>query len=622
MVLNFEGADLKEVIRTLAEILEINYLIDPGIQGVVTIHTAGRLAPGDLRPLFFRILQAYGLTALREGNLYHIVKSTEASRMPLTTEKGVMGVSGEKKKTIIQIIPLSFVAANEMGKILSSFVSTEGAIVTEPESNTLLVVDSKDNIKKILELVNVFDADMFDRIEHRFYTLEHMDAEEMARMLTDVFTTYGVHREEEVKFFSIRRLNLLVVMSAEKRVFNKVSDFIEKMDVPDLDTDPKLYVYFVKNGKAGELGELLNNVFSLDSSEKKDETQDLYDAKEDYQAKAPGPEKEGEKEQGKASVKSSRHEKAGAKSYGRGGLEWNIRVTADEIRNALVIEAAPKDYRIVETILNRLDVLPRQVLIQVIVAEITLDNSDELGMEWELFEDGSGDLETSLISAYMGLGGLKYVIGETDRWRATLAAKASENKLDVLASPTILASDNKEAKIDISTEVPIPSSQYQRETSTYPILETNIQYKDTGIILQVTPHINENGLVSMDIDQEVSEQSGYIAVSQEQELPSFYKRSVNTSLTVKHGQTIVIGGLIREKEEAGFSGVPCLGSVPVLQYVFGRKKNSNSKTELILLITPQVIDSLEDIDAVTDEFKKKFPHALESRKDKDDPFRK
>jgi general secretion pathway protein D len=207
----------------------------------------------------------------------------------------------------------------------------------------------------------------------------------------------------------------------------------------------------------------------------------------------------------------------------------------------------------------------------------------------------------------LGGSGFRYTIGMTDRWKSALAFLASENKVNILSSPSILASDNKEARIDISTEIPIPSVQYKvYESGTEPVLETTIEYRDTGVLLSVTPHINERGLVTMDINQEVSEQSEYISIGVEDETyPSFYKRSVNTTLTVKHAQTIVIGGLIKETKSEGSAGAPWLSKIPIIRYLFGKEKKSVSKTELIILITPYVIVSLEDVDAVTEEFKRK-----------------
>jgi general secretion pathway protein D len=243
-----------------------------------------------------------------------------------------------------------------------------------------------------------------------------------------------------------------------------------------------------------------------------------------------------------------------------------------------------------------------------------------MGVEWT-FKDEPWT-ETGFLSATLGAAGLNYALGLTDKWQSTLSALEQDNRVNILSSPHVLASDNKEAKIAISTEIPIATTEYTVTTNADPILETSIQYRDTGVILTVTPHINESGLVTMDISQEVSEQSANVSVAGNS-YPSFYKRSVNTTLTVKHGQTLVIGGLIKETGSDSMAGVPCLIGIPFIRYLFGKDKQGTSKTEMIVMITPRVIVNLEDVDAVTEEFKAKVSRvrdSLESSVKEDHPL--
>jgi general secretion pathway protein D len=205
-------------------------------------------------------------------------------------------------------------------------------------------------------------------------------------------------------------------------------------------------------------------------------------------------------------------------------------------------------------------------------------------------------------------------LDDAKRWAATVSAMASEDKVDILSSPSVLASDNKEARINVSTEIPVASTEYTYDSSDSNLLQTNIQYRNTGVILSVTPHINEYGLVSMDVSQEVSEAAEQVDIGNGETRQSFFNRSVNTTLTVKNGQTIVIGGLIRETKSDGVAGLPCLGQVPVLKYLFGRISSSVDKTELIIFITPKVIATLEDVDIVSEEFRKRIDYDYESFK--------
>lgn len=609
--LNFDDADLSEVIRTIAELLNINYIVDPNVKGKVTIHAAGGLRKEDLFPVFFQILEVNGLTAIKEGNLHKIVQIKDAPRMMITSRLGRQREDvppGER--IIIQIIPLKFISAQEMTKLLTPFISAGGTILSHGDSNTLLVVDKGLNVLKVLRLVDVFDVNVFEKFNHWFYYLEYLDAEEIVETLTDIVASYGGVAKDIVSIVAIQRLNALLVISSNPQVFEKVDVFIQQLDVPSEEVDPRIYVYSVKNGEAEDLGGLLNQVFADESSAKEKGTKDQSKKKAET-APFGNPLSRKTKE---AKTKEAKAEKAPevrkepvtigkTETTGSGTLRGEINITADKIRNALIIKAIPADYRVIEEILKQIDVLPRQVLIEVTIAEISLDDTTDMGIEWTYLK-GPGSLGTSLLDASLGGSGFKYTIGMADRWTSALAFLASQDKVDILSSPSVLASDNKEAKIDISTEIPVASAEYQYTSAEEPVLETTIEYRDTGVLLSVTPHINERGLVTMDINQEVSEQSQYVGVG-DKNYPSFYKRSVNTTLTVKHAQTIVIGGLIKETKSEGSASVPWLSNIPIIRYLFGKEKKSISKTELIILICPHVIANLDDVDLVTEEFKSK-----------------
>ena len=596
IVFNFDNADLSEVIRTIAEVLNINYIVDPNVRGKVTIHTACGLRKEDLLPVFFQILEVNGLTAVKEGSLHKIVKLKDAPRMLITSRFGYKEEDlppGER--IIIQIIPLKFISSQEMTKLLTPFISASATILSHGDSNTLLVVDKGLNILKVLRLVEVFDVNVFEKVNYEFYPLENTNAEEVVKVIKEIFSSYLTPRKEDIKIIAINHLNTLLVISTYSQVFEKVREFIRQLDVADEEVEPRIYVYSVKNGEAEDLGSLLNQVFADGSSAKERGTKDLTKKKaESTLSRNPF----------SRTTKEAKTEKASKiETTGSGTLKGEINITTDKIRNALIIKAVPADYRVIEEILKQIDVLPRQVLIEVTIAEISLDESTELGIEWTYLK-GLGGLGTSLLDASLGSSGFAYTIGRTERWTSALAFLASQDKVNILSSPSILASDNKEAKIDISTEIPVASAAYKYTSGEEPVLETTIEYRDTGVLLSVTPHINESGLVTMDINQEVSEQSQYVGVGGN-EYPSFYKRSVNTTLTVKHAQTIVIGGLIKQTKSEGSAGAPWLSKIPIIRYLFGKEKKSVSKTELIILITPHVIVSLDDIDAVTEEFKSK-----------------
>ncbi len=607
VVFNFDNADLYEVIRTMAELLHINYMVDPGISGTVTVQTSGKLKEDDLFTVFYQVLEANGLTAVEEGSLYKIVPMKDASRMPLYSRIGTQGRDiPPEERIVIQIVPLRHISAQEMSKLIVPFVSAQGTIITHDDSKSIVVVDRNENVQKVLKLVTSFDIDMFQTVMHRFYSLAYMDAEEAAKLLTEIFAVYGKGEDKNFRVIAISRLNKILAVSSDTGVFDTLETFLRQIDLPSDSAEPRIYVYSVRNGEAEEISDLLNTVFTGNAASEKKSSTSKSEEKEKTMpnlfapSKSVKDKKESKTEESKSDVGTD--QKKDQKNTS-GTLRGDVRIIPDKTRNALIIEAVPSDYNIIEGILKRIDVLPRQVLIEVIIAEITLNNKDELGMEWSYDKslgDGKG---LSLLTGTIGSGGLKFKVGD-DRWWAEFSALASKNDLNVLSAPVLLASDNKEASINVTDQIPVASAEYLYDSGSTGVTQTSIQYRDTGIILTVTPHINERGLVSMDIAQEVSEEGGEKTVG-DKVYPSFRERKVTTTLTVKHGQTIVIGGLMREQSKKGVNGVPVLSEIPIIGFLFGKDKTELVKAELILLITPRVIVNSDDVDVITEEFREK-----------------
>lgn len=607
LVFNFDNADLTEVIRTMADLLKINYMIDSGVGGKVTVHTAGELNRKDLLTVFYQVLELNGLTAVKQDSFYHIILLKDAARLPIASRIGRDNAKlPPEERVIIQVIPLQSVTPQEMTKVLAPFVSADGTMISQDSAHLLVVVDKVRNIKKVLRLVDVLDADIFENVGHRFYTLKYGEAETLATILEQMFTAYGPGIKDSVSFIPITRLNTVLVVSSKPKIFPEIDKFVKEYDVPSLSTEPGLYVYPVKNGRAGDIADLLNRIFSGKAESKataQPANQGFGLSKNPFSAGAKQEEKPAVQAASAPAPAVTPPASVKDVAVGAGKLFGDVKITADESRNSLIIQATPADYQVIKNLLSQLDILPRQVLIEVTIAEITLDKSDQLGVEWSYLKNNS-DLSTSLLSAAMGSTGLQYTVGNADRWTATLSALASENKVNILSSPSVLASNSKPAKIDISTEVPVASSQYQYTSANNPLVETDIQYRDTGVMLSVTPNINEMGLVTMDISQEVSEQAESVQVGG-QLYPSFFKRSAETTLTVQSGQTIVIGGLIKQTGSERKSGVPWFIKLPVINFFFGQSAQSLTKTELIIMLSPRVIAELDDVDAVRQEFQSK-----------------
>jgi len=619
LTFNFDNAELAEVIRTLADLLQINYLIDPKIGGKITIHTSGKLDRKDLFPIFYQILEVNGLTAIRNDNFYKIVPAKDAPKNAISSRSGreyKSSMPGEE--IIIQIITLNSISADEISKILAPFVSADGVIVAHAESNTILVIDKSYNISKILRLVNAFDSDVFERVNYRFYSLQYGDVATLAEVMDKMLVAYGSSVKTNVAFVPIERLNALLVVSSNPKLFDEIGEFIKNYDVPSQSSEPSIFVYAVKNGQAEEIADLLNSIFKGKKSKKEEKKSTSKKTSKERNPLGKSTIEERYKEKEKEIIPPPQPTQPATSeteaAVGTNSLRGEINITADETRNSLIIQASPTDYQIVKNLLTQLDIMPRQVLIEVSIAEISLDDETNMGVEWS-YKKGDGSLSTSLLNATAGKSGLTFTIGDTTQWNAIISAAASKNRANILSSPSVLASNGLPASIDISTEIPVATSSYQYTTDENPILSSDIEYRDTGVMLTVTPHINELGLVTMEIDQEVSEKAENIDVGGES-YPSFFKRTAQTTLTVQSGQTIVIGGLIKETKSEGAVGIPWFVSVPVLNFLFGKTSDTIEKNELIIMISPYVIAQMDDVDAVTKEFKGKlntlFPELKET----------
>ncbi|TFH49069.1 MAG: type II secretion system protein GspD, partial [Lysobacterales bacterium] len=287
-----------------------------------------------------------------------------------------------------------------------------------------------------------------------------------------------------------------------------------------------------------------------------------------------------------------------------------IRIIADEINNALVILATTQQYKQVEAALHRLDVTPQQVLIEATIAEITLKGDLVYGMEW-YFTNGVGNKtgvgqlvgKTGVPTAVVP--GFSYsIIDKAGAVRAVLSALADDSRLNVISSPSVMVLNNQTATIDVGDEVPITTQQQQSTVGTSSPIVNNIEYRNTGVLLSVTPRVNAGGLVVMDVEQEVSQ------VSTDSEAgsltPIISKRSITTSVAVQSGQTVVLGGLIREQKAVVRSGIPGLYNMPIIGPLFGTTSNEQTRTELVVLITPRAVHDAADAARVTDEFRSKM----------------
>jgi len=620
-VLNFDNADLYEVIRVMADMMKINYIIDPKVRGIVNIHTSGQINTEEISPLFHSILKLNGATAVKKGIIYEIVPFGEAKKLytPPTTFRESGKIQPEEKYTI-QIITLKYIPVNEVSKMIKPFLSDGADIIEHPLHNILIIGDVASNVKKSLDIIELFDLDIFADMRVRIYPILNADVNEIAKEMERIFSSFEVNlksgRGVGITFTPIQRINSLLVVSSIPGIFINVEKWLKELDkIPAEGTKISVFVYYVQNGKAKDLADVLKQVYLPPKDLKKDVKEKVVTP-----PSPPGPRGVRPTPPSSTAAPSPPIKEEAAPLPEGAAPEGEINIVVDETTNALIIRALHRDYKAVLETIKKLDLYPKQVLIEVLLAEVTLDEATKYGLEFSTFK--AGDYSVGMGgTAYLGAipsaeafsSGIRYSIISADRLAAAIHASATDNRLKVITSPHILASNNKEAKIQIGSSEPILTSTYTTPGATTAattslvstgIVEGTIEYKDIGVILSVTPRISDGKLVTLDIAIEQS------TVSQKdlgnlKNVPFFPKKTAKTTLSIMGGQTIVIGGLIDETKGASSSGVPFLSKIPILGALFGYKTKTVGTKETILLMTPHVITDLQESNQVTQEFREK-----------------
>ena len=607
------------MIRVMSEILKINYMIDPRVKGTVNIHTSGQISSADVFPIFQSILRLNGATAVKRDGIYEIVPLPEAKKLPVSPSSlQDSGKPGSEERYLIQILPLKYVPAAEVSKMIKPFLSDGADIVEHPPSNILIIGDLASNVKKSMDIINLFDIDVFTGLRVRIYPILNADVVEVAKEMEKIFSSFEVStksgRGVGITFTPIARINSLLAVSSIPNIFEKVEGWLKELDkIPMEGTKYSVFVYHVQNAKAKDLAEVLKQIY-VTTKEKKTEFKEKVTEQSPRGTKPP-----------------PTPPAAPTSPTTEGGVvpEGEINIVVDEANNALVVRAFARDYKSILETVKKLDIYPRQVLIEVLLADITLKDDKEFGIDLVKYLDGGKWQQSIQFGEFSQLAtagpGISYsIVQEAGKFSAAIRAAATLGRLKVLTSPHLLASNNKEAKIQIGTSEPILTNTYTSTgtaTATTPtgFVEGTIEYKDIGTILSLTPRISDGGLVTLELSieessldsreigrKDTSTTAAVASSSSTFSVPAFNKTTAKTVLSIKEGQTIAIGGLIRNNKDVSSQGIPFFSKIPVIGFFFGKNKRAYERRELILLLTPHIITDETQSKTVTDEFREKI----------------
>ncbi len=625
--LNFQNANLLEVVKViLGDMLSANYTVDPAVQGSVTMQTTRALNNEDLVPTLELLLRMNGAALVSVDGFYRVVPLANAlveTRAPQLGDSKLALPKGYG----VRVVPLRYVAAEEMSQILAPFVSGSNQILrVDSARNLLILAGSSGDMDRLLETVDVFDVDRMKGMSVALFTPDFVDAPTLASDLEQLLAdpTHGL-MAGMVRFIVVERLNGLMVVTPRAQYLAQVREWIDRLDRNTGDAGPRLFIYRVQNGEAVDLAKTLSDLFDQDTSEAKQArlapglTPATIGPRPDV-TPAPSRPSAGPAQTEPAAVGAVaplRPPEALINAQSN-GLEITrgkrIHIIADEPNNALLILARGNEYRQILAALKQLDVSPMQVLIEVTIAEVTLSDNLSYGVEW-FFRNSFGSksgVATLDLGTAAGLNaiqpGFSYALfGDDNIVRGVLNMLATESNLSIISSPSLLVLNNQEATIQVGDEVPV-STQQQQSTATEANIINSIEYRKTGILLKVKPRINSGGLVIMEVEQEASLVPS--TNNADPLTPRIQQRRISSTVAVNSGNTIILGGLIQDNRDRSESGIPGFHKLPFVGALFGTKADNQDRTELIVLITPRAVSNNTAALQVTEEFRQRLQRLI------------
>jgi general secretion pathway protein D len=637
VTLNFEGADLREVVRNiLSDILGESYTIDPQVGGTVTIRTTSGIPREALPATLEMLLRSNGAAMIKEAGIWKVVPAATVLKGNVTPQLG-NSTRALPPGYSVQLVPLRYMSARQMATVLEPFVRDATNVRIDDLRNMLILSGTELELRHLLETVDMFDVNWVAGMSVGLFTLQSADVKSVMGELDKAFGTPDKSPLAGLlRIIPIERMNALLVVTPQAAYLDEAKKWIERLDKGGEGSGVRFYVYQVQNSRAERIGPLLQQAFSGRVQQQ---------AAAGPPTLAPGtpagtivsppafqsqlstpPPTPATTAATNAATAVQAAAAARAVTSGDGiGVIRNIQVVSDKDNNTILIVATPTEYSVIEAALKKLDVPQRQVVIEVTIAEVTLTDQIDLGVDW-LFKGGapsgrgSGGNFNGIISPInpavptanptLSLAqGFTYLINNLNfpgGLQAALHLLDSYGNAKVISNPHVSALDNQKATIKVGNRIPINQQTFVG-TGTVGVgtnaVTTTSQYIDTGVLLQVTPHINAGGLVTLEVSAEVSTPG---TTTDPTLAPPINTRSVQTLVAVPSGETLVMGGLITEDKENSSNGLPLISRIPGLGGLFGSQKLNNNRTELVLFIAPKIVENGADFRRVMDDLRRRM----------------
>jgi general secretion pathway protein D len=651
--INFDGADINTVAKSLLEdTLGLNFVVDPRVQGTVTLASVRPIARKDVLPVFESVLRMSNAAIVRAGDLIKIVPLPEASG------DGAVSVGAGQPGFGVSIVPVRYASAAAIARTAENFLTRPGAIRADESRNILLIQGTSAERQSALDVVAAFDVEWLRNQSVGVYPIKSTSPETVIHELERVMETgEGGQAQGLVKFQPIARMNAVMAVARNPKLLERITQWVQRLDRSDT-SGTSVRIYHLKNGRSPRVAKILNEIFGGQRGGATVDTpgnqaapgtvaaQSRLDAlgTGSFDHGTNGTTSNGASAQAGGATTlasaSGRGSTAMASAFGNFSARWdgegesnsnqalassgasaggpravfqNVRISADTADNSIVVYSNQEDYRIIEQAIHDLDRPQMQVAIDAMVAEVTLTDQLQFGVQYYLssqnlqagHDQGSIGLlnaaastaQTTLLSRVVP--GFNLLLGSETQPRLILNALSSLTAVKVLSAPSLVVVDNQPALLQVGDEVPVTTGTATvLSNSGTPIVNT-IEMRNTGVILKVMPHVHANGTIQLEIEQEISN-----VTNQAQTLtPTIAQRRIHSTVEVASGQTVLLGGLISEREEKTNTGIPGIQSIKFLGDLLGNKSGTQQRSEIVVFIKPKLIRNGLDARNVAEEFR-------------------
>jgi general secretion pathway protein D len=576
--MDFDQVDIKVFIKFISELTGKNFVIDDKVRGKVTVLSPSKISVDEAYKVFESVLEVNGYTTVPAGKVIKVVPSVEARQKSVELRRAPLFVPRPDDRIITQIVPLLYADAQEVRKLLAPLVSKQGVVIAYDPTDTLIITDFQSNIQRLLHIVEEIDVE-FQDATISVIPLEYASSESLATTISGLLETRqkqikGRRAGPPLKVLSYDRINMLIVL-ADRQNTQMIQALVKTLDQPTPKGAGNIQVVYLENAQAEDLAKVLTGL----------------------PAKAPA--------KGEQPV-----------------ISTEVKIVADKATNSLVITAKPEEYNVLQPIIQQLDIPRKQVYVEALIMEVTASLQISVGVDWSAAgktdlplgaNDGVafGGSRTSGVSVFDQAGNLALPAGLTagvvsfpitiggitfTNLATLITAAQTDNDFNIISTPQLMTLDNQEASVVVAENIPF-STRVDEGTAVTDRAIQSFEYRDVGVTLKVTPQINEKRLVKLKIFEEISRvvsETTQISPTQVVLAPTTRKRTAETNVQVKDGQTVVIAGLVGDNVTLSTTKVPCLGDIPIVGWLFKSETRNTERTNLLIFLTPYIVTTHQE----------------------------